>query len=143
MALGGTAPDARNSVGHERTWLEVGAPPTRVHTGAGGPGRWFSAGDRLSVGVEAFTGMEPNDPSSCFWVESSPGARRRRGHARRPRKRARVQGRLGEPGAIAERGVPPEQILERLRPLLELPVELVLATHGGPTDRAAFERALA
>jgi hypothetical protein len=44
--------------------------------------------------------------------------------------------------AIAERGVPPEQIFEGLRPLLELPVELVLATHGGPADRAALERAL-
>jgi len=29
-----------------------------------------------------------------------------------------------------------------LRPLLALPVEHVLATHGGPTDRAALERAL-
>ena len=29
-----------------------------------------------------------------------------------------------------------------LRPLLDLPVEHVLATHGGPTDRAALERAL-
>jgi hypothetical protein len=34
-----------------------------------------------------------------------------------------------------------DQIAEALRPLLELPVELVLATHGGPTDRAALERA--
>jgi glyoxylase-like metal-dependent hydrolase (beta-lactamase superfamily II) len=41
---------------------------------------------------------------------------------------------------------PPEQvdqILESLRPLLELPVELLLPTHGAPTDRAALERALA
>jgi hypothetical protein len=29
------------------------------------------------------------------------------------------------------------------RPLLALPVEHVLATHGGPTDRAALEHALA
>jgi hypothetical protein len=36
-----------------------------------------------------------------------------------------------------------EQALEVLRPLLELPVELVLPTHGAPTDRAALERALA
>jgi Cyclic nucleotide-binding domain len=43
----------------------------------------------------------------------------------------------------ADQGVPPEQILEGLRPLLELPVEHVLATHGGPADRAALERALA
>jgi hypothetical protein len=28
------------------------------------------------------------------------------------------------------------------RPLLELPVELVLPTHGAPTDRAALEHAL-
>jgi len=35
-----------------------------------------------------------------------------------------------------------EQIAEGLRPLLELPVELVLATHGGQFDRAALERAL-
>jgi hypothetical protein len=38
--------------------------------------------------------------------------------------------------------VPPELILEALRPLLELPVEMVLPTHGAPTDRAALERAL-
>jgi hypothetical protein len=41
-----------------------------------------------------------------------------------------------------EAGVPPERILEALHPLLELPVELVLPTHGAPTDRAALERAL-
>jgi len=41
-----------------------------------------------------------------------------------------------------DKGAPPEQILERLRPLLELPVEFVLPTHGAPTDRAALERAL-
>ena len=35
-----------------------------------------------------------------------------------------------------------EEIAAGLRPLLELPVEHVLATHGGPTDRAALERAL-
>ena len=35
-----------------------------------------------------------------------------------------------------------EQIAERLRPLLELPIEHVLATHGRPTNRAALERAL-
>jgi len=43
----------------------------------------------------------------------------------------------------ANKGVQPEQILEALHPLLELPVEFVLPTHGAPTDRAALERALA
>ena len=36
-----------------------------------------------------------------------------------------------------------EQVAAGLRPLLDKPVELVLPTHGGPTDRAALERALA
>jgi hypothetical protein len=39
-------------------------------------------------------------------------------------------------------GVTREQALEALRPLLELPVELGLPTHGAPIDRAALERAL-
>jgi glyoxylase-like metal-dependent hydrolase (beta-lactamase superfamily II) len=102
-------------------------------------GNVFSAGDRLPVGVEAFPGMEPND--LVLWIESH---------------RALVAGDTlidrgqglefprdwASKGAIAERGVPPDQILETLRPLLELPVELVLPTHGAPTGRAALERAL-
>jgi hypothetical protein len=40
-------------------------------------------------------------------------------------------------------GVTRDQVVRGLRPLLDLPVEHVLATHGGPTDRAALERALA
>jgi len=39
-------------------------------------------------------------------------------------------------------GVTRDEIAGGLRPLLALPVEHVLATHGGPTDRAALERAL-
>ena len=39
-------------------------------------------------------------------------------------------------------GVTREQVVERLRPLLELPVEVVCPAHGAPTDRAALERAL-
>lgn len=40
-------------------------------------------------------------------------------------------------------GVTVEEVAAGLRPLLEKPVELVLPTHGEPTGRAAFERALA
>jgi glyoxylase-like metal-dependent hydrolase (beta-lactamase superfamily II) len=36
-----------------------------------------------------------------------------------------------------------EEVAQEMRPLLELPVELVLPAHGAPTDRAALERALA
>jgi glyoxylase-like metal-dependent hydrolase (beta-lactamase superfamily II) len=42
----------------------------------------------------------------------------------------------------ANKGVPPEQILETLRPLLGLPVAFVLPTHGPPAGRADLERAL-
>jgi len=96
-------------------------------------GTVFREGDRLPVGVEAFPGMEPND--LVLWVES---------------RRALVVGDtlidrghgLEFPADWANKGVPPEQILEALRPLLALPVELVLPAHGAPTDRAALERAL-
>jgi hypothetical protein len=53
---------------------------------------------------------------------------------------------FGEGPAINTRwlteGVTREQVAEGLRPLLERPVELLLATHGGPFDQAALERAL-
>jgi hypothetical protein len=35
-----------------------------------------------------------------------------------------------------------DDVVRRLRPLLDLPVELVMPAHGEPTDRAAFERVL-
>jgi glyoxylase-like metal-dependent hydrolase (beta-lactamase superfamily II) len=84
--------------------------------------------------VEAFPGREdPND--LVLWVES---------------RRALVAGdTLVDRGKGLEflpewapEGVKPEEILEGLQPLLELPVELVLPTHGSPTDRAALEKAL-
>ena len=40
-------------------------------------------------------------------------------------------------------GVTRDEVVARLRPLLDLPIELVLSAHGVPTDRAALERALA
>jgi hypothetical protein len=35
-----------------------------------------------------------------------------------------------------------DDVIRRLRPLLDLPVELVLPAHGDATDRAALERVL-
>jgi glyoxylase-like metal-dependent hydrolase (beta-lactamase superfamily II) len=40
------------------------------------------------------------------------------------------------------RGVPRDQLVAPLQPLLELPVDVVLPAHGAPADRAALERAL-
>ena len=94
----------------------------------------YSAGDRLPVGVEALPGRLPNDV--VLWIE---------------RSRAVVAGDtlvdfgqgLEIPVEWLPRGVTREQVALGLRPLLELPVEVVLATHGGPTDQAALEHALA
>jgi hypothetical protein len=46
------------------------------------------------------------------------------------------------PNEWLREGVTREQVADGLRPLLDLPVELVLPAHGRPTDRAALERAL-
>ena len=97
-------------------------------------GHVFEAGDKLPVGVEALPGMEPND--LVLWIDS------RRALVAGDTLIDRGEG-LEFPADWANKDVPPEQILEGLRPLLELPVELVLPTHGAPTDRAALERALA
>jgi glyoxylase-like metal-dependent hydrolase (beta-lactamase superfamily II) len=102
-------------------------------------GHLFSAGDRLPVGFEAFPGMEPND--LVLWIESRQALVA--GDTLIDRGRGlEFPADWADTGAIAARGVPPEQIRKSLRPLLELPVELVLPTHGAPTDRAALERAL-
>ena len=99
------------------------------------PGRTlFSAGDRLPVGVEARAGSHPND--LVLWVES------RRALAAGDTLIDRGNG-LELPTDWLPDGVPRAEMLETLRPLLELPVELVLPTHGAPADRAALERALA
>jgi glyoxylase-like metal-dependent hydrolase (beta-lactamase superfamily II) len=98
-----------------------------------GEARVYASGDRLDVGVDAFPGQKPND--MVLWVES---------------RRAVIAGDtlvdFGRGLHINPRWLDPdvtwEQVAEGLRPLLELPVEHVLATHGGPFDRAALERAL-
>jgi glyoxylase-like metal-dependent hydrolase (beta-lactamase superfamily II) len=101
-------------------------------------GTVYREGDRLPVGVEALPGMEPND--LLLWVES--------------------HGVLVAGDTLQDRGdglqflgdlannVPPEfsvvadRVREGLRSLLELPIELVLPTHGAPVDKTALEHAL-
>jgi glyoxylase-like metal-dependent hydrolase (beta-lactamase superfamily II) len=99
-----------------------------------GEARAYAPGDRLDVGVVAFPGQKSND--MVLWVE---------------RQRAVVAGDtlvdFGDGLELNARWlelqqVTPEQVVQGLRPLLELPVEHVLATHGGPYDPAALKRAL-
>lgn len=98
-----------------------------------GEAHFYSAGDRLLDGVAAFPGQKHND--AVLWIESH---------------RAVVAGDtladFGDGPQINPRwlrtGVTREQVADGLRPLLGLPVEHLLETHGGPFDRAALERAL-
>ena len=96
-------------------------------------GEVFHGGDTLPFGVRAFEGFEPND--LVLYVES---------------RRAVVVG-----DTLIDRGdgihvhpdwpgpgIAAEEVIRRLRRLLDLPVEVVLPTHADPADRAALERAL-
>ena len=92
----------------------------------------YAAGDRLPIGIEPFPGKEHND--LVLWCGSV---------------RAVL---LGDTLVDFGRGlevnqwlkgdVTREQVVEGLRPLLDLPLEIVLPAHGAPTGRAALERAL-
>jgi glyoxylase-like metal-dependent hydrolase (beta-lactamase superfamily II) len=94
---------------------------------------WYEGGDRLTNGIEAYAGREHND--LVLWHE---------------RTRAVIAGdSLADFGTglslnkWLRGGVTREEVAERLRPLLDLPVEIVCPAHGAPTDRVALERALA
>ncbi|HJU49085.1 MAG TPA: MBL fold metallo-hydrolase [Gaiellaceae bacterium] len=99
-----------------------------------GDARLYAPGDRLPFGADVFQGHKPND--TVLWFAG---------------QRAVISGDtlvdFGQGLEINERWLRPgttrEDIAVGLRPLLSLSVELVLPTHGDPTDRAALERALA
>jgi glyoxylase-like metal-dependent hydrolase (beta-lactamase superfamily II) len=110
--------------------------PDLVWLRAERPDNWrpYAAGDRLPGKIETFPGHKRND--IVLWIESH---------------RAVIAGdTLVDFGSGLEMnarwleaaGATREQVVEGLQPLLELPVEHMLATHGGPFDRTALERAL-
>ncbi len=115
---------------HERSAAEcIERLGARVYAPAAGlvdlatPATGYAVGDVLAGGVEACTGFWPSE--ATLWLAE---------------QRALVTGDvlLGEHGL----GIPPDdwlegeatpdELREGLRPLLELPVELVLPTHGDP-----------
>ena len=95
--------------------------------------RPYTVDGPLPEGIEAFEGREPND--IVLWVEGPDVV-----------VAGDTLADFGEGLEVSARwlreGVTRESRIERLRPLLDKPVEHVLATHGGPFDRAALERAL-
>ncbi len=126
---------------HERDSAEVvartGAAVHRPHWGGPEPqieGVDFGAGDELPGGIAAHSSFYAED---CpLWI---------------PAQTALAVGDVlidrGDGLEIPATWKPTRISLEdkraALRPLLDLPVELVLPTHGPPADRAALERALA
>ena len=117
----------------ERLGARIFVPPPDEGDPDPTPGEVYRAGDRLPVGIEAFAGMEPND--LVLWhgghgVLVAGDTLIDRGSG------------LEFPVDWAREGMTADDIRDELEPLLELPVELVLPTHGAPSDRAALERAL-
>ena len=103
-------------------WLRAGEGEAHFH----GPGEW-------PFGMRAFAGREDNDV--ILWVPSVGAV-----------VCADSLADFGDGMGIQLGGrthVTPEQIRERLQPLLDLPVEVVLPSHGVPGDRSLLERALA
>jgi glyoxylase-like metal-dependent hydrolase (beta-lactamase superfamily II) len=128
-----TAEDLIDKFGISAEQAGDGSPDLKWARHAAEAVQWYGPGDRLPVGIEAHMGREHND--LVLWIES---------------RRAIVSGDslidFGRGLALNDRlrgGVTRRQVIERLRLLLGLPVELVLPAHGAPTDRAALERALA
>jgi hypothetical protein len=112
----------RGMESEDLAWLRAGEGEGHFH----GPGAW-------PFGIHAYAGREDND--LILWL---------------PAVGALVCGDtisdFGEGMHIALGGrkhVTEEQITERLQPLLDLPVELVLPAHGEPGGRELLEQALA
>jgi glyoxylase-like metal-dependent hydrolase (beta-lactamase superfamily II) len=128
-----TAQDLIDKFGITAEQAGDGSPDLEWLRSGDGNAHWYGHGDRLPFGIEAYAGRERND--LVLWIESL---------------RAVVAGdSLADFGTglglneWLRGGVTGDQVVERLRPLLALPVEVVLPAHGAPTDRAALERALA
>jgi hypothetical protein len=128
-----TAEDLVRKFGITREEAGDGSPDLGwLLAGHGGEAHLYAAGEQLPIGIEAFLGREHND--LVLWMD---------------RVGAVISGdtlvdfgRGFEINEWLRGGVTREQVVERLRRLLSLPVEFVLPTHGAPTDRAALERAL-
>jgi hypothetical protein len=118
----GVDPDrVRGMESEDLAWLRAGEGEGAFHA----PGPW-------PFGIEAYAGREDND--LVLWL---------------PAINAIVTGDslsdFGKGLDIQLGGrthVTRDDVVKRLRPLLELPVELVLPAHGEPTDRTVLERAL-
>ncbi|MGN6378712.1 MAG: hypothetical protein ACTHNU_07145, partial [Gaiellales bacterium] len=119
--FGVDADRVRGMESDDHAWLRAGEGEGHFH----GPGAW-------PYGITSYAGREDND--LVFWLPWVNGI---------------VAG-----DSLADFGdgldiqlggrkhVTREDVVQRLRPLLDLPIELVLPAHGEPTDRATLARVL-
>jgi hypothetical protein len=110
-----------------------GSPDLRWLRPGSASAHWYAGGDRLPFGASAFAGREQND--LVLWLEEWNAVVT-------GDSLADFGSGLGIQTEWVGKGDTREAVAARLRPLLDLPVELVLPTHGEPTDRASLERAL-
>ncbi len=124
--------DAENLA--ERLDARIHVPPPDAGELNPVKGAVYAAGDDIGLGIEAIRGLEDGD--LVLWI---------------PRHRAvvagdtlidRGEGLIFPPDWAARRG-DPDELKAPLLVLLEYPVDVVLPTHGLPTDRDALARALA
>jgi glyoxylase-like metal-dependent hydrolase (beta-lactamase superfamily II) len=97
-------------------------------------GKRYGPGDRIPGGIEAWLGLDESD--LVLWSDQH------RAVVAGDALIDRGEGLILPPDWAEKRGGP-EPIRQALAPLLERDVEVVLPTHGLPTDRNALERALA
>lgn len=118
----------------ERLDVRVYAPPPDAGDPNPVKGTVYRAGDDLGLGIEAVRGLEESD--LVLWIA---------GHGAVVAGDAlidRGEGLIFPLDWAARRGDPGE-LKQQLLALLERPVDVVLPTHGLPTDRDALARALA
>jgi hypothetical protein len=119
----GVDPDkVRGMESEDLAWLRAGELEGHFH----GPGEW-------PFGIHAYAGREDND--LILWLPAIGAL-----------VCADTLSDFGDGMDVHLGGrthVTKEQIVERLQPLLDLPVELVLPAHGQPGGRELLERVLA
>jgi glyoxylase-like metal-dependent hydrolase (beta-lactamase superfamily II) len=121
----------------ERLGAAVFSPQAKIDD-VRAPAQPYRHGDTLPGGVEALVGGYPDE--ATLWIPACGGL------VIGDVFLGGEQGFRVQPDSWLADGLTHEGLRERLRPLLELPVELLLPTHGEPVvedARGVLERALA
>lgn len=109
-----------------------GSPDLGWLMDGGADAHWYGAGDPLPLGIAAYEGREAND--LVLWAQGA-------GAVIAGDTLQDFGAGLGVSASLRG-GVRHEDVVQRLQPLLSLPVEVVLPAHGVPTDLGALRRAL-